>query len=134
MTTHEHVDTMKTEVAELLSVLGTALEEIVADSNMTADDVEEEMPLEMSTRNASLIHFLPDNPGEMRSFSQLLMIRNLDKIGSLEMRRENLQQSLQREATIVTLNREISHGDVREGAYLLPIHEHSTMHSPHGES
>jgi hypothetical protein len=85
--------------------------------------VEEEIPLAVSTRNASSIHFLPDNPGEMRSFSQLLstelMIRNLDNIGSLEMRRENLRQSLLREATIVKLNREIAHGDVREGAYFL---------------
>ncbi len=35
------------------------------------------------------------------------------------MRRENLRKLLQRQATIVKLNREIAHGDVREGAYFL---------------
>ena len=123
MATPEHVDTMKTEVAELLSVLGSALEEILVDSKMACDDVEVEVPLVASTRNASSIHFLPQNPGEVRSFSQLLstelMIRDLDNRGSMEMRRKNLQQSLQREATIVRLNREIAHGEVREGAYFL---------------
>ena len=37
----------------------------------------------------------------------------------MEVRREKLRKSLQREATIAKLNREISHGDVRDGAYFL---------------
>ena len=123
MATPEHVDTMKTEVAELLSVLGSALEEIRGESMMTSHDLEVEVPVVASTSNATSIHFLPQNLGETRLFSQLLstelMIRNLDNRGSMETRRENLRQSMQREATIVKLNREIAHGDVRDGAYFL---------------
>jgi hypothetical protein len=40
MATLEHVTSMKVEVAELLSVLGNALEEILTDSKMTDSDVE----------------------------------------------------------------------------------------------
>jgi hypothetical protein len=123
MATPEHVATMKAEVSELLSAMGDALDEVLAASKMADSDVDIEVPLVASTRNPSSIHFISQSPGEIRSFSQLLsselMIRDLDNGGSMEVRREKLRKSLQREATIAKLNREISHGDVRDGAYFL---------------
>jgi hypothetical protein len=123
MATPERVTSIKAEVSELLSVLGTALEEIKAESKMTCDDIDIEVPLVSSTTNALSIHFLPQNALEMRAFSQLLsnelMLRNLVNGGSIETRRETLRDSLKGEATIVRLTKEIAHGDVKEGAYFL---------------
>jgi hypothetical protein len=123
MATPERVSSIKTEVAELLSVLGSALDEIKAESKMALDDVDIEVPLVSSTTNAASIHFIPQNPAQMRSFSQLLsnelMLRNLDNGGSIETRRESLLESLKGESTIERLTKEIKHGDVREGAYFL---------------
>ena len=91
--TLEFVTSMKVEVAELLSVLGNALEEILTDLKMTDSDVDVELPLGVSTRNPSSIPFVLQSPGEIRSFLQLLslelMIRDLDNRGGMEMRREN---------------------------------------------
>lgn len=86
-----HVTTMETEVVELLSVLGTALEQLLADSTkMTGDDVEVEIPLAVSTRNHSSIHLIPHSLGKVRSLSQYLskelMIWDLDNRGSMEMK------------------------------------------------
>ena len=71
---------MKTEVAELLSVLGSSLEEILAESKMTSHDLNVDVPIVVSTSNATSIHFLPQDPRQTRIFSQLLstelMIRN----------------------------------------------------------
>ena len=58
----EYVTSMKVEIAELLSVLGNALEEILKDSKMTDIDVDVKVPLGESTRNPSLIHFVPQSP------------------------------------------------------------------------
>ena len=119
----ERVQSIKTEVAELLSVLGNALDEIKAESKMSCDDADLEQPLVSSTTNASSIHFLPQNAIEMRLFSQLLsdelMLRSLETGGSVETRRDRLRDSLKRESTIVRLTKEIAHGDAKEGAYFL---------------
>lgn len=116
MATPEHVTTMKVEVAELLLVLGNAVEEMVTDSKMSASDVDVEVPLLVSTRNpSSSIHFVLQSLGEKRSFSQLLSSELM--IRDMEMRRENLQTLLQQEATIVKLNCKIALEDVWEGAY-----------------
>ena len=124
MANPERVDTIKTEVAELMAVLGAALEEIKTESKMSCHNIEVETPLLSSTRDTASIHFVPQDPTEMRSFSRLLsyelMLRNLGNGGSTEIRRETLRQSLQREATIARLSKEIAHGrEVREGAYFL---------------
>jgi hypothetical protein len=90
---------------------------------MTCSDVEVESPLVSSTTDAASIHFIPTNAFERQSFSRLLsnelMLRSLDNGGSIERRRESLRQSLQGEATIVRLSKEIAHEDVKEGAYFL---------------
>lgn len=72
MTTPEHVTSMKVKVAKLHSMLGNALEEVFTDSKMTDSDVDVEVPVVVLTRNASPIHFVPQSPGKIRSFSQLL--------------------------------------------------------------
>jgi hypothetical protein len=119
----ERVQSIKTEVAELLSVLGNALDEIKVESKMSGDDVDVEQPLVSSTTDASSIYFLPQNAIEMRLFSQLLsdelMLRSLDTGGSVQTRRDRLRDSLKRESMIVRLTNEIAHGDAKEGAYFL---------------
>jgi hypothetical protein len=123
MATPERVSTIKTEVAELLLVLGSALEEIKAESQMACHDVETDSPLVGSTTDPTSIHYIPTNAHERHSFSRLLsnelMLRNLDNGGSIEIRRDSLRESLQREAIIVRLSKEIAHGEVKEGAYFL---------------
>ena len=52
---------MKTEVAELISTLHGALEEIQAKSSITCHDVQLEDPLQDSTVDAASIHFNPTN-------------------------------------------------------------------------
>jgi hypothetical protein len=126
MATPEHVNTMQTEVAELISILHGDLEEIKAESGITCYDVEMEDPLLSSTMDAASIHFIPTNTFEKQSFSRLLsnelMLRGLDISGTLESRREKLRESLQGEATIARLAKEIAHGEVKEGAYFLLMH------------
>jgi hypothetical protein len=123
MATPERVSSIKSEVAELLLVLGSALDEIKTESKMTIDDVDIEVPLVSSATNIASIHFIPQNADQMRKFSQLLtnelLLRNLDNAGCIETRRESLRDSLKGESTIVRLTKEIVHGDVREGAYFL---------------
>ena len=126
MATPEHVGTMQLEVAELISTLNGALEEVQAESKMAHHDVEVEDPLPSSTADSASIHYMPMNARQRQSFSRLLsnelMLRGLDISGSMELRRENLRQSLQREATVSRLGKEIAHGEVKEGAYFLLMH------------
>ena len=126
MATPEHVDTMQSEVAELISTLNGALEEIQAESKMVCHDVEVDNPLPSSRMDGASIHCTPINVLQRQSFSRLLsnelMLRGLDISGSMETRRENLRQSLQREVTISRLAKEIAHGEVKEGAYFLLMH------------
>jgi hypothetical protein len=126
MATPEHVETMQLEVAELITTLNGALEEIQAQSKMVRHDVEVEDPLPSSRTDAASIHYVPMNALERQSFSQLLsnelMLRGLDISGSMELRRESLRESLQREVTVSRLGKEITHGEVKEGAYFLLMH------------
>jgi hypothetical protein len=114
---------MQEEVKELLSVLGGALVEIQAESRMTLTDVEVIVPLQSSTCDPLSIHFCPTNPTQRQLYSQLttneLILRGLDINGTLETRREKLRHALKGELTINRLCKEISHGEVREGAYFL---------------
>jgi hypothetical protein len=48
-------------VAELLLVLGSALDMIKTESKMTINDVDIEVPLVSSTTNIASIHFIPQN-------------------------------------------------------------------------
>jgi hypothetical protein len=50
------------------------------------------------------------------------MLRGLDISGTLDIRRETLQLSLHREATISRLAKEIAYGKVWEGAHFLSMH------------
>ena len=61
MATPEYVSTMQTEVAELISTLHCDLAEIQAESMMASHDVGFEDPLPSSTRDATSIHFIPEN-------------------------------------------------------------------------
>jgi hypothetical protein len=104
MATPERVSSMKTEAADLLSVLGTALEEIKADSKVTCDKVDIEVPLVRIATNAASIHFFQQNALEKQWFSQFfsneLMLRNL----STEEHRDTmscLTRIIEREATSV---------------------------------
>ena len=72
MATPEHVDTMQLEVAELISTLNGALEEIQAESKMVRHDVEVEDPLPSSRADDASIHYMPMNALERQSFSRLL--------------------------------------------------------------
>jgi hypothetical protein len=121
--TPERVVSMKAEVENLLSLLGGTLHEIQSESKMDTSDVELVVPPESSKCNPLSIHFCPANAMQRQSFSQLatseLILRGLDINGTLEMRREKLVQALRRESTIERLCKEISHGEVREGAYFL---------------
>jgi hypothetical protein len=82
MATPEQVSLIKSEVAELLSVLRSALDNIKTESKMTINDVDIEVPLVSSTTNIASIHFIPKNADQMREFSQLLtnelLLRNLE--------------------------------------------------------
>ena len=82
MATPEQVSLIKSEVAELLSVLRSALDNIKTESKMTINDVDIEVPLVSSTTNIASIHFIPKNADQMRKFSQLLtnelLLRNLE--------------------------------------------------------
>ena len=127
MATPEHVSSMKTEVAELISALhGGALDEIQNKSTITGHDVELEDPSEDSTVDAASIHFNPTSTDERQLFNELLtrelLLRGLDIGGNLETRRANLREALQGEATIARLAKEIAHGEVKEGAYFLLMH------------
>ena len=64
MATPEHVISMKTVVAELISTLHGALEEIQAKSTVTCHDIELEDPLEDSAVDKASIHFNPTNSDE----------------------------------------------------------------------
>ncbi|KAI2490253.1 hypothetical protein MHU86_24329 [Fragilaria crotonensis] len=94
MATPEHVETMQLEVAELITTLNGALEEIQAQSKMVRHDVEVEDPLPSSRTDAASIHNVPMNALERQSFSRLLsnelMLRGLDISGSMELRRERV--------------------------------------------
>lgn len=56
--TPKQVSIIKAEIAELLLVLGSALEETKADSQMTCNGVDIESPLVNSTIAAASIHLL----------------------------------------------------------------------------
>jgi hypothetical protein len=127
MATPEHVNTVQTEVAELISILHGDLEKIKAAVYNNLYDVELEDPLLSSTIDAASIHFMPTNFFEKQSFSRLLsnelMLRRLGISGTLESRREKLRESLHGQATIARLAKEIAHGVVnKEGAYFLLMH------------
>jgi hypothetical protein len=81
MATPEHVDTMQSEVAELISTLNGALEEIQAESKMVCHDVEVDNPLPSSRMDGASIHCTPINVLQRQSFSRLLsnelMLRGL---------------------------------------------------------
>jgi hypothetical protein len=126
MATPEHVNSMKTEVAELISTLHGALEEIQANSTITCHDVQLEDPLEDSTVDTASIHFNPTNADDRQSFIELLtselLLRGLEIRGNLETQRANLREALEGEAIIVRLAKEIAHGEVKDGAYFLLMH------------
>ena len=107
-------------------LLGRTLHEIQAESKIAKCDVELVVPPESSKCNPLSIHFCPANSLQRQSFSQRatceLILRGLDVNGTLEIRRERLQHALKRESTIERLYKEISHGEVREGAYFLLMH------------
>lgn len=123
MATPERVDTMKAEVTELLATLETALVEILAKSQMSRCDVECDVPTDASSRDTTSIHFCPQNASEERLYSRLLtnesILRGISIDGSMETRRERLRVALKDEATIARLSKEISHGEVKEGAYFV---------------
>jgi hypothetical protein len=93
---------------------------------MTCHDVELEHPLISSTTDTTSIRFIPTNTLEGHLFSRLLsdelMLRGFDIGGTLEHQRDKLQGSLQGEARIAKLAKEIAHGEVKEGAYFLLMH------------
>ena len=124
MATPERVETMKAEVTELLATLETALVEILAKSQMSRCDVECDTPTDASSRDTTSIHFCPpQNASEERQYSRLLtnesILRGISIDGSMETRREHLRVALKDEATIARLSKEISHGEVKEGAYFV---------------
>lgn len=125
MGTPERVESMRAEVNELVGRLEGALEDIMNESKITRYDVEINTPSEKSTRDPFSIHYCPMNEKELQSFDSLvtneLIVRGMDHDldGALEIRRESLRVALKGESTINRLSKEISHGEVREGAYFV---------------
>jgi hypothetical protein len=123
MATPERVESMWAEVKELVARLEGELEDIQNESKMTRFDVEIDTPSESSTFDLVPIHFRPSNAMLQQSFERLvtneLILRGMDIHGALEVRRENLRVALKGESTINRLLKEISHGEVREGAFFL---------------
>ncbi|KAI2497530.1 hypothetical protein MHU86_16984 [Fragilaria crotonensis] len=90
---------------------------------MTRSDVETDTPAESSRNDTTSIHFCPQNLSQSQSYAHLLtnelILRELNINGTLETRRGRLHLALRDEATIARLSKEISHGEVKEGAYFL---------------
>ena len=121
--TPQQVESMQGEVKELLSMLEGALEAIQGESSMTPFDIEVIVPLQSSLCDPLSIHFCPTNATQRQLYSQLttneLMLRGLDINGTLETRREKLRHAFKGESTINRLCKDISDGEVKEGAYFL---------------
>jgi hypothetical protein len=119
MATPERIESLQVEVEELVSTLECTLEEIQANSKMTPFDVE----TESSKNDPTSIYFVPENHAQRQAFSCLvtdeLILRGLDINGTLEEWWEMLQEAMKGESTIARLSKEISHGEVKEGAYFL---------------
>jgi hypothetical protein len=123
MATPERIDLMRAEVEFLVSTLEGDLQEIQKESKMTHFDVDHQAPTASSMTDAFSIHFMPENNHQKQAFSCLLtdelILRGLDTDGSLQTRRELLQEALKGESMITSLSKEIAHGDAKEGAYFL---------------
>jgi hypothetical protein len=115
--TLELVESMRAEVQELVLMLKCTFEDIQENSKIAPFDIESES----SKRDVLSIHFQPENSTERQGFSRLLtdelILRGLDVSGTLEERRKILCESMESESTISRLSKEISHGEVKEGAY-----------------